>query len=427
MKQIETWLVFAQDFLTNLVAQDGKLLFLAFVISCAAVYISRYLARIIIRKNPKRIRHYVRNYVASLLPALFASIALYMIAHYATDHASHADVFHFFFKLSFAWLIANFVYSISSKQEAGWIVYTIILPLAVAYILGVADNVAILLNDASFSFGKQKITALMVVKTISAIIVLFWLASRLMNIVNARMSRIKSLHISHRTLATKIIQILLYFLVFVIAMQIIGIDLTALSVFGGALGVGLGFGLQKIASNFISGIILLMERSIQVGDMVELPDGIVGFIRKTGARYTLLETIDSREVLIPNEEFIIQRTITWTHSNNNGRIVIMVGVSYNSDLELVQKLMLEAATEHPRTLADPAPMCVMEAFADSSVSFGLYFYIPQVNEGRLQTKSEVLFSIWNKFKVSGIEIPYPQRVVHHTHSGSLSKEMIDNA
>jgi small-conductance mechanosensitive channel len=195
-------------------------------------------------------------------------------------------------------------------------------------------------------------------------------------------------------------------------MNFLGIDLTALAVFSGALGIGIGFGLQKVTSNFISGIIILFEKTVQNDDLIELNDGTLGFLRNTGSRASLIETYDGKEVMVPNEDLITNRVINYTHSNKKARIKINIGVSYDCDLEKAQKLILEAAEEHPRTTKDPEPLCFLEEFADSSVNFILLFWVNDVIEGRYGPRSDVLFSIWNKFKENNIEIPYPQRDIH---------------
>ena len=206
--------------------------------------------------------------------------------------------------------------------------------------------------------------------------------------------------------------VVVYFLAFLFALGVLGIDLTALTVFSGAVGIGVGFGLQKIASNFISGIILLFEKSVEEGDLVELSDGIAGFVRETGARYTLIETFEGHEVMVPNEDFITNRVTNWTFSNSRGRIDINIGVSYGSDLDKVATLLVEAANGHPRCSQSPAAECFLVDFGDNSVNFTLYFWVDDVIEGRKRPRSDVLFAIWRKFKENDIEIPFPQRDLH---------------
>jgi small-conductance mechanosensitive channel len=183
-------------------------------------------------------------------------------------------------------------------------------------------------------------------------------------------------------------------------------------VFGGALGIGLGFGLQKIASNFVSGIILLAENAIEEGDLIEVSDGTMGFVRKSSARYLLLETFDGREILVPNEDMITGRVVNWTLNNTRGRIQIDVGVAYGSDLHKAREVILEAAKNHPLTIEDPAPVCVMTRFGDSSIDFMLLFWVGDVAAGRIVPQSEVMFAINDGLREAGITIPFPQRDVH---------------
>ncbi len=223
---------------------------------------------------------------------------------------------------------------------------------------------------------------------------------------------IKGVKAGNKEILNKAFQILFYFLAFIISLDVLGIDLKTLTIFGGAVGIGIGFGLQKITSNFISGIILLFEKSVRNNDLVELADGVFGYVRHTGARYTLIETFEGREVMIPNEDFITNRVVNWTYKNKEARIRLDVGVSYDSDIEKARDLILEAAKEHPRCVTVPKPQCFLREFADSSVSFLLFFWVADVTKGRFETQSDVMRAIWKKFKENNITIPFPQRDIH---------------
>jgi small-conductance mechanosensitive channel len=264
----------------------------------------------------------------------------------------------------------------------------------------------------SFSFGEYRISLYVLIKATLIVVFIFWAATVVSDLICARISGFKNLRAANRELLNKVIQIVIYLVSFILTLDILGIDLTTLTVFSGALGIGLGFGLQKIASNFISGLILLMEKSIEQDDLVEIGDGAIGFIRKASARFTLLETFDGKEIMIPNEDFITNRVTNWTYSNTNGRVEIIVGVSYSSDLEKVREILLQAAGEHPKCTTEPVPTCYLREFGDSSVNFTLHFWVQDVTTGRWGPKSEVMFSIWHKFKQNGIEIPFPQRDLH---------------
>ncbi|MGI9392644.1 MAG: mechanosensitive ion channel family protein [Parvibaculales bacterium] len=267
-------------------------------------------------------------------------------------------------------------------------------------------------EELSFAIGEKRFSAYLITKATLTIILLFWFAGIFSEIGERRIKAIKTIKANNKPLAIKVFQIIVYFLAFLIGLDVLGIDLTTLAIFSGAMGIGLGFGLQKITSNFISGLILLFEKSVEKNDLVELADGTYGFIRHTGARYTLIETFDGKEIMIPNEEFITHHVTNWTYSNKKGRVEIRLGVSYGSDIEKALALILEAAGEHPRCIKEPEPVCFLRDFADSSVNFLLFFWVDDVTEGRYGPQSDVMRSIWKKFGENDITIPYPQRDVH---------------
>lgn len=264
----------------------------------------------------------------------------------------------------------------------------------------------------AFNLGATRLSAYLIAKGVLTVFVLIWIVGIISEFGENRIKAIQDMNPSNKTLITKVFQIGLYALAFIVTLDVVGIDLTALAVFGGAVGIGLGFGLQKITSNFISGIILLFEKSVVTGDVVELADGMFGFVRRTSARYTLIETLEGKEIMIPNEDFIINRVTNWTYSNTNGRVDIAVGVSYTSDIEKARDVMLEAAREHPRCMQDPGPVCYLREYADSSVNFVLYFWVEDITQGRWEAQSDVMRAIWRKFKENDIAIPFPQRDVH---------------
>lgn len=264
----------------------------------------------------------------------------------------------------------------------------------------------------TFQAGKYSFSLYDILKSIIACILIFWTTAIICDLTEKWLNRLKKIRASNRALVIKIIHIFIYILAFMTIFGVLGIDLTTLTVFSGALGIGLGFGLQKIASNFMSGLILLFEKSVEVDDLIELSDGTFGYIRESRARYTLIETFNGREVLVPNEDLIISRVTNWTYSNKRSRVEINVGVAYDSDLRLVQSLILKAATEHPRCLLEPKPSCTLQTFGDSAVEFSLHFWVGDVTEGRREPHSDVMFSIWEKLKAHSIEIPFPQRDLH---------------
>ena len=295
-----------------------------------------------------------------------------------------------------------------------WALFLGLCAILVAGVAGWLDPVERLLSSErlSFSTGDFTITAYMVARVIVVLALVYWMAAVIAGVLDTRIRSSKAFKSGTRSLIAQIVRIAIYIIAGLITLDVVGLDLTAPTVFGGALGIGLGFGLQKIASNFISGLILMAERSVEEDDLVELADGTTGFVRRTSARYVLLETFDGKEILIPNEELITGRVINWTLNNTRGRVEIKVGVAYGSDLHLAQSLMLEAASAHPLCIEDPAPLCVMRTFGDSSIDFTLWFWVSDVTKGRMVPQSEVMFAIVDRFEANGVRIPFPQRDLH---------------
>jgi small-conductance mechanosensitive channel len=297
------------------------------------------------------------------------------------------------------------------KKAFKWLILVILLLIFVAGTKGYLENQINFLEqeELALKMGDHHLTLYDITKGLLAIITTFWVAGIIIDIIGHRIRNVKEMRSTSRNLTIKLSQILVYFLAFLVSMDVLGIDLTALTVFSGALGIGLGFGLQKIASNFMSGLILLFEKSIEEDDLIELNDGTFGFIRQTGARFTLIETFDSKEIMIPNEDFITNRVTNWTYTNKQGRVEVSVGISYDADTRLAQKLMTDAAAENNRCSKAPAPVCYVKEFGDNSVNLLMYFWVDDVTQGRYLPKSEVILSIQDKFREHKINIPFPQR------------------
>ena len=313
----------------------------------------------------------------------------------------------------------------SLLKPKAWIAKTLLVLVVIGFfVLGFLGYLApaqnFLNSDAmSFQIGDTRFSAYMIVRATAIIILLFWLAGIVSDFSEAHLKGLKNVNSSNRSLIIKALQVLIYFVAFLVALDLLEIDLTGLAIFSGAIGIGVGIGLQKIASNFISGVILLVEKTIVEDDLIELEDGTSGYVRHTGARYTLIETFENREIMIPNEDFITHRMTNWTYSNTLGRIDISIGVAYGSDLRKTHELMIEAATEHPKCSEQNPPDCFLEEYGDSAVLFTLYFWVDNIIEGRKKPKSDVMFAIWDKFEANDIQIPFPQRDVHVKNIGDL--------
>lgn len=267
-------------------------------------------------------------------------------------------------------------------------------------------------EQMSFAIGSVHLSVYEILKRLAFLVALILVANLFVEKGKRYFKRLRGMKISNKVLIINFYQISIYFVAFMIGLDILNVKMSSLAFFGGALGIGVGFGLQKITSNFISGLILLFEKSVEEGDLVELDNGVYGFVKNTGARYTLIETFDSKEIMIPNEEFITKNVTNWTYSNRQGRIDVNIGVSYKSDIERAREIILQAAIEHERCSKEPEAKCFLREFGDSSVNFLLYFWVDDVSLGRFEVQSDVMRSIWRKFKENNIEIPFPQRDIH---------------
>lgn len=353
--------------------------------------------------------------IAPLLAALLGLLALATYRAYDLE----SGVLLLVVKLYLAWLAIKLVFLLSSQQIAGWFVALVILPVTVLHLFGLWEPTIAALTDIRFTIGSVQLNAFLLFKGIAIVVILQWIAGLLVQGVDRRLSRVESMRASNRALVLKMFQIVLYCLIIVMGMQMLGINMSVLGVFGGAIGVGIGFGLQKIASNFISGIILLFEKSIEIGDLVEFNDGTSGYVRQTYARYTRLEMSDGKELMIPNEEFITQRVNSWTHTDTRARIEIRLQVAYDTDMDFARMLMIEAAKAHPACMPERDVSCYLTNFADSGVQLVLYFWVANVREGRVKPKSDVMLSILRAFNEQGVQIPYPQ-VLQHTPPAHMS-------
>jgi small-conductance mechanosensitive channel len=280
-----------------------------------------------------------------------------------------------------------------------------------AAILGVTGDISAILDGAGFSVGDHRLSVLSLIHAAVIFGILMWLALTVGNFLDRRIQTVDELTPSLRVLIGKILRISLIIFAVLLAMSSVGIDLTALTLLSGAIGVGIGFGLQKVVSNFISGIIILMDQSIKPGDTISVGQTF-GWIRELRARFVSVVTRDGREYLIPNEDFITQQVINWSFSDEYVRLDVPFGVSYSSDPHEVSRLAIEAAEKVRRVDSSRnAPVCWMTGFGDSSLDFLLRFWIRDPQNGLTNIRGQVLLALWDTFKEHGIKIPFPHREV----------------
>lgn len=310
-----------------------------------------------------------------------------------------------------AWLLIKLATLLIRNQTIANIIVLVAWGVAALNIFGLLAPTLTFLDSWAVNIGQTRLSPLTAIKVGVGLWIALWLANGLSDLLEKRLARSQSVSPSVRVLTAKVSRILFIAAAILITLTELGIDLTAFAVFSGALGVGLGFGLQKIFSNLVSGIILLMDHSIKPGDVISLGTAY-GWINHLGARYTSVITRDGIEYLIPNEEMITQRVENWSFSDNLVRLRLPIDISYKSDPRLAINLCVEAAQMVPRVLLDPEPRCLLTRFADSSLTLELRFWINDPANGRGSVISDILLNVWDAFAENGVEIPYPQRDLH---------------
>ena len=313
--------------------------------------------------------------------------------------------------LAAAWLLISVVSHAIRSRFVGRIFTVIIWVFAAATILGVVDDAAGIMDRIGFTVGSIRISVLSVLQILVFVGGLLWIAVHAGNFFDKRIQNVEELTPSLRVLLGKINRIALVVLAVMVAMQALNIDLTALTVLSGAVGVGIGFGLQKVVSNFISGMIILLDESIKPGDTITLGETF-GWIRELRARFVSVVTRDGREYLIPNEDFITTQVINWSFSDRYVRLDVPFGVAYDSDPHEVVKVAIEAASSVERVASDyREPVCWMTEFGDSSINFLLRFWIEDPQQGLTNILGKVMMALWDAFKENDISIPFPHREV----------------
>jgi small-conductance mechanosensitive channel len=312
--------------------------------------------------------------------------------------------------LATTWTLVSILSRTIRKRSLAKIVAIAVWSVAALHIVGWLETTIASLDFVALSFGGVRISVLTVVKAIAVLGVLLWLGNVIGDILEKNLKQSDLLSPSLQVLVGKLSKAVSVAIAVLIALSAAGIDVTILTVFSGAFGLGLGFGLQKLASNLASGIIMLTDRSVKPGDIIQVGTTL-GWITSMRARYVSVVTHDGAEYLIPNEQFITERVVNWSYSDRNIRIEIKLGVAYDSDPHVVRKLVTDTIASLDRVLADPAPICHLVAFGESSLDFVARFWINDPDEGLTNVRSAALLAIWDVFREHGIQIPYPHREV----------------
>lgn len=364
--------------------------------------------------------HWLRNAVYQIKDLLFPLFIILLLA-LAADLSDKLVGKSWLLRMAESLAVVLMIYALISRFVGNLFIKTLIkwiaIPIAILQVFGWLEPVTTYLEARSVEIGNIRISAYGVFRVLIFGAILFWLG-RLSNRLGQRIIRQQeTLDLGTREIFAKLYQVTLFVVIFVLLLQIMGVNITALAVFGGALGVGLGFGLQSIASNFISGIILLLDRSLAVGDYIELEDGRKGTIREMNMRSTTLETYDGKDIMVPNEQFITSTFTNWTHKNKKQRYSIEFQVAYSTDLHQLFELLREVVSSHPKVLGGPeVPVeeradAEISGFGDSGVNILIEFWMEGIDDGEHRVGADLLLMIWDALKAHQIEIPFPQREV----------------
>ncbi|MGZ8262438.1 MAG: mechanosensitive ion channel family protein [Methylotenera sp.] len=378
-------------------------------------YVMRYAP-----ENWKRGVGGVKRVLFPLSTLIFVQIAKVVLAHW-----QHTSLLHLASKLLLAMAVIRLVvYAMRYIVAPGGLLKTIensvasfIWMVLALHLGGLLPQLLKALEDIQFNIGKNPVNLLLALQAIFIIVVTIFIALWISRVLENKLMRAQNVNMNLRVVLTKLLRIFLLFIAILTALSAVGLDITLLSVFGGALGVGLGFGLQRIASNYVSGFIILLDKSMQIGDVITV-DSHYGVVSDLRTRYLVLRKLDGTQVIIPNETLIINPVINHSFSEHKARVQMDIQVSYDSPLELAMQLIADIAGHHPRILQIPEPAVLVKGFGESGIDLMLSIWIPDPEEGSATLQSDIFLDVWRAFQENNISIPFPQREIRIL--GSLS-------
>ncbi|MCG4454523.1 mechanosensitive ion channel [Pseudomonas sp. MMS21-TM103] len=315
--------------------------------------------------------------------------------------------------LLFYSVIRNFVQNRLAAEVFKWLG----MPLLFLHLLGILSDLVAILESISVNIGNIEISVYGIARVAIFGSLLFWLGRISSKTGRTFIAHQESLDIRTREVAAKLFEVAIFFLISLLILQVMGINLTTLAVFGGAIGVGIGLGLQAIASNFISGIIILLDRSVSIGDYVELDDGRTGIVRELNMRSTTLETFDGKDIVVPNEKFIAEIFTNWTHKDKSQRYRVDFSVAYHSDIRKLVEIIKAVVASHPQVFSGDAvpfeerPDCEIDSFGDSGINMFVEFWMEGIDDGKNRVGGDLLLMILEALQEHGYEIPFPQREI----------------
>jgi small-conductance mechanosensitive channel len=392
-------------------AAQWAAILLSFVLAAALARPSRRAIGALFQKVPHGAGlHRLENTLVPLAPALLWLLALWLLLQAAERMGPSPAFVRGAASLLGAWIAIRLAAGLLRDAALARAVAAVAWTVAALGLLGLLRPAIEFLDSLAIGLGAFRLSVWLVVKTLLTLALLLWIATVAARVLNARIARMPQFTPSVRVLLAKAVSIGFVVAAIVVALTATCVDLTVFAVVGGAIGLGIGFGLQKIVSNLVSGVILLLDRSIKPGDVIEIGD-TYGWITFLGARYVAVQTRDRKEWLIPNEDLITNRVVNWSRSDDLLRLHAPFGVAYGTDLKQAVAVAVAAARATERVVADPAPVCLVTAFADSAVELDLRFWIRDPQNGTANVRSAVFLALWEALRENGIVIPFPQRDV----------------
>jgi len=361
----------------------------------------------------RRLAYNIGVVLAPLLGLFFIKIAYQVVLSLEYDYWFIQFVLAVAVMLFFYSVINTFVSSKFAARLFKWIG----LPILFLHLVGLLPELIVILEGISLEAGNVKISAYGFLRVLIFGLLLFWLGRVSNSFGKAIIKKQVALDVPTKEVFTKLFEVTLFCIIVLLLLNVMGINLTTLAVFGGALGVGIGLGLQSIASNFVSGIIILLDKSLTIGDYVELDNGQTGFVREFRMRYAVLETYDGKDLLVPNEMFIQNLLVNWSHKDPKQRYKVDFSVPYATDVRAMCDLIRAAVGKHPQVISgddipiEERPDCEIESFGDSGINMFVEFWMVGIDDGKNRVGGDLLLTIFETLRENGIEIPFPQREV----------------
>lgn len=415
--KIESFLV-----LKSLVIMDpykGSNIFLQFVLIIVLVvgtfFLNRFISKVIKRNYYKIKKSQAGTVIYDTLLPVYKKLVFALISSFTVAAFQYAKIELPIIKqvyiIIYLWVLIKVITAVIKNDLFKKIIKYSALFIIILNVTNLYSDTAIFLDTISVTISGIKISIYGILRTVLYFGVIFKISVLFIAFLSQRIEQSEDLSPTFKVLIQKVINVLVFVLATILFINVLGVDLGSLALFTSALGVGIGFGLQKIVANLISGVTLLLDKSLKPGDIIEVANQF-GTVKIMGSRYTSIVTIEGKEHLVPNEYFITNEVVNWSHSNKLVRQSVDVGVSYSSDIHQVMEILENSASRVERILKRPKTIIQLIEFGASSVNFRVQFWINDPQKGVMNVKSELLIEIWDEFKVNNIEIPFPQHDLH---------------